>query len=271
MTYTQGLALGLVQGLTEFLPVSSSAHLLLVPYLLGWPDQGLAVDAMLHGGTLIALIGYFRHDLRALLVQRCYRRVGFLVLVATIPAGLAALIFEDLVSGHLRSPVVVAAWSAGAALAMGFADRHVSRPGADDISLEDVRWGQALGVGALQALAVIPGTSRSGIAITAGLLGGLDRATAARFAFLLGIPITAMAATFETGRAVRAGIAADEIGPLLAAFGAAAVSGWLAVRFLMDHLRRRSLMPFVVYRLALAATILAVTGGCVRQPGTIPS
>jgi undecaprenyl-diphosphatase len=262
VTYTQGLVLGVVQGLTEFLPVSSSGHLILVPFVLGWPDQGLAFDAVIHVGTLAALLAYFRGEILGLVSGALSRRVGLILLAATVPAGLAGLAFGSMIERSLRSPVFVAASLVVWGLVMWVADRRATTaPGGPDDPLERVGWSRGLGVGMAQALALLPGTSRSGITISAGLLGGLDRATAARFSFLLGIPITGAAAGLKLLQLLAAGLAPGEGGPLLAALATSFTSGWLAVWFLVRYLKRRSLRPFVVYRVALAAVILAVAAG----------
>ena len=259
MTYTQGVVLGLVQGLTEFLPVSSSGHLILVPHVFGWPDQGLAFDAVMHLGTLAALLAYFRRELLDMASGALSRRLAVLLVAATIPGALAGVLLEKLVESKLRSPLLIACTTAGWAIVMWIADRRaaaaLSGPGDP---LERVSAGQGLAVGCAQALALIPGTSRSGITITAGLLGGLDRATAARFAFLLGIPITAGAGGLKALHLVRHGVPPGEAGPLAAALVAAFLSGWLAVWFLVSYLKTRSLRPFVVYRLLLALVIFLV-------------
>lgn len=259
MTYAQALVLGLVQGLTEFLPVSSSGHLILVPYVLGWPDQGLAFDAVIHVGTLGALLAYFRGELLALVSGALSRRVGVILVAATVPAGLAGVALGPVIERSLRSPVTVAASLVLWGLVMWVADRRAAPPahGPGD-PLERIGWAPGMAVGMAQALALVPGTSRSGITISAGLLGGMDRATAARFAFLLGIPITGAAAGLKGLQLVGAGFAPGEGGPLLAALAASFASGWLAVWFLVHYLKRRSLGPFVVYRLVLAVVVLAV-------------
>lgn len=260
MSYAQALVLGVVQGLTEFLPISSSGHLILVPRVFGWPDQGLAVDAALHLGTLAALVAYFRSELFGLVAGTVSRRLGVLVVAATVPAGLAALAFGELIETHLRWPMLIAFTTGFWGLVMLAADRREARPRPADLGdpLERVDWRQGLTVGLAQALALIPGTSRSGITITAGLVTGLDRATAARYSFLLGIPITAAAGLKKALDLARGGLPAGEGGPLAVAILASFVSGWFAVWFLVGYLKRRSLTPFVVYRLALAALIVAV-------------
>ena len=259
MTYTQGVILGVVQGLTEFLPVSSSGHLILASYFFGWPDQGLGFDAALHLGTLAALFAYFRNELRDLVVGGLSRGFGALLLVATIPGGLAGLLFQHTIETHFRTPLLIAVSTAFWALVMWVADRFAApAPARGGDPIEGVGWGRGMTIGVAQALALIPGTSRSGVTITAGLLGGLDRATAARFAFLLGIPITGLAGALKVLQLARTGLPPGEVGPLTAGVVASFVSGWLAVSFLVAYLKRRSLTPFVVYRLLLAGVILVV-------------
>jgi undecaprenyl-diphosphatase len=258
ITWAQAAVLGVVQGLTEFLPVSSSGHLILVPHLFGWPDQGLAFDAAIHLGTIAALGAYFRRELGALVADARSRRLGVLLVVASLPAGLAGLLLGAWIEARLRSPFVVAASTALWGLVMLAADRRAppTPSGAGD-ALARVSVAQAVFIGCAQALALVPGTSRSGITITAGLLGGLDRPTAARFSFLLAIPITTAAGGLKMLELLRVGLPAAERGPLALAVLAAFVSGWAAISFLVGYLQRRSLAPFVVYRLLLAAAVLA--------------
>lgn len=256
MTYGQGVVLGLVQGLTEFLPISSSGHLILVPHLFGWPDQGQAVDAALHLGTLAALLAYFRDELVGFLRGTTPWRLGLLVIVATIPGALAGVLFEKPIEEHLRSPLLIAFTTAFWGVVMWIADRTAKAP---DQDVEHVGWGQGVAVGVAQALALVPGTSRSGITITTGLFSGLDRPTAARFAFLLGIPITAGAGALKALHIVRHGVdGGGALGPLVAALIVAGATGWFAVWFLVNYLRRNSLLPFVIYRLLLACVIVAL-------------
>ncbi len=262
MTFLQGVVLGVVQGITEFLPVSSSGHLILLPHLAGWPDQGLAFDAVMHLGTLGALLAYFRRELWALATGGIAPKVAAVLVAATVPGAAAGVVFGKLVETRLRSTLVIAVSTAVWALVMWVADRRAAEaPRAPGDPLERVGWGQGLAIGCAQALALIPGTSRSGITITTALLGGLDRATAARFSFMLGIPITAGAGGLKLLHLVKTGIPAGDVGPLVAALVAAFVSGWLAVWFLVGYLKRRSLTPFVIYRLLLA---LAIAGFALR-------
>ena len=259
MTYAHAVVLGLVQGLTEFLPVSSSGHLILVPHVFGWPDQGLAVDAALHLGTLAALVAYFRSELLGLATGALSRRLLLVLVVATVPATVLGLAFGPTIETSLRAPLLIAITTAFWAGVMWAADRRAASAavvGGDPI--ERVGWSQGLLVGCAQAAALIPGTSRSGITITTGLFTGLDRATAARFAFLLGIPVTAGAGLVKALELVRTGLPAGEGGPLAVAILTSFVSGWLAVWFLVRYLKRGSLLPFVLYRFALSILILAV-------------
>jgi undecaprenyl-diphosphatase len=259
VTYLQAVVLGLVQGLTEFLPVSSSGHLILVPHLFGWRDQGLAFDAMMHVGTLAALVAYFRGELLGMMRGTMSRRLGVILVAATVPAAVAGVLLERVIETQLRSPLVIAATTAVFGLLMWYADaRANARPASADDPLEALTWRQGLAVGCAQAVALIPGTSRSGITITTGLLAGLDRETAARYSFLLGLVITAGAGAKKSLGVMRDGIPPGELGPILVGLFVAFASGWFAVWFLVSYLKRRSLLPFVIYRLALAAAILAI-------------
>jgi undecaprenyl-diphosphatase len=178
--------------------------------------------------------------------------------VCTIPAGVAGLLADKAIESHLRLPIVVAVSTIAWGLVMLAADRRAGRRPPLTRRERDLGWGQGLLVGFAQAIALIPGTSRSGITITAGLLGGLDRPTAARFAFLLGIPITAAAGVVKALHLFREGVPPDDRGPLAVAVVAAFASGWAAVWFLVGYLKSHSLLPFVVYRVALGLTILAL-------------
>lgn len=253
--------LGLLQGLTEFLPISSSGHLILVPLFLGWPDHGLAFDAAVHLGTALALACYFAPELVRLTAGAARgdpadRGLILAVAVATLPAALAGVALEDVVETRLRSATVVALSLIGWGLVLFWADRRARR--ARVAELRAVGLGRSLLVGCAQALALVPGTSRSGVTVAAGLFAGLDRPTAARFAFLLGLPLTAGAGLFETAGLLRAGIPAGELLPLGLGLAAAFGAGLLAVAFLIRYLQRRTLLVFVVYRVALGLAILAL-------------
>lgn len=265
MTLTQGVVLGLVQGVTEFLPISSSGHLILVPRLLGWPDQGLAFDAVIHLGTLLALVAYFRTELceiaKGLFDRggRGRRLLGLLVL-GTVPAGVVGILAGKAIETHLRRPGVVMVSLVGWAIVMWVVDQSVARSRRKVNDVGEVSWMGSLFVGCAQAMALVPGTSRSGITITAGQLSQMSRATAARFSFLLGIPITFAAGAMKTLEVVRHGLPQGETGPLLLGLFAAAASGFVTVWFLIRYLQRGSLTPFVIYRLILGAVIVALLG-----------
>jgi undecaprenyl-diphosphatase len=187
------------------------------------------------------------------------RRLAVLLILGTIPGGLAGVLLEKLVESKLRSPLLIACTTAGWAIVMWIADRRAApAPKMPGDPLERVSLGQALTVGCAQAIALIPGTSRSGITITAGLFSGFDRATAARFAFLLGIPITAGAGSLKLLHLLKEGVPPGDGGPLTAALITAFVSGWFAVWFLVSYLKTRSLQPFVIYRLLLALVIFVL-------------
>ena len=259
--------LALLQGLPEFLPVSSSAHLILVPRLLGWPDQGIAFDVAVHLGTLIAVVAYFRRDL-ASLVPAFLGSLGQLaspgafspdarlawgVVVGTIPAGLVGLAFKGVIETSLRSPLVIATTTVAFGLALWWADRR-ARLARDEHSLG---WGDFLAVGCAQALALVPGTSRSGITITAGLLLGLTREAAARYSFLLSIPIIVLSGLGVTADLVESTAPVDW-SALGLGTAVAAASAFACIHFFLAFIERIGMGPFVLYRLALGALLFAV-------------
>jgi undecaprenyl-diphosphatase len=264
----QAVVLGIVQGLTEFLPVSSSGHLIIVPALLGWNDpfiDSLAFAVMLHIATLLALLLYFREDwLRlipaglATIRDRSFRddpnrRLAWLLVVATIPAVIVGVALNDPIENAFREPRLVAVTLVIGAAILFLADRL----GAQNRRIESIGFPLALGIGAAQALALVPGVSRSGISISAGLFAGLDRESAARFAFLMATPITAGAGLWEL-RKVLVGEAGVDLPlvPLFAGMLAALVAGLLAIAVLLRYLRSHGVGVFVLYRLALAALVI---------------
>jgi undecaprenyl-diphosphatase len=266
----QALVMGVVQGLTEFLPVSSSGHLIIVPFLFGWDDaflNSLEFSVMLHLGTLVALLVYFRVDwLRlvpaglAAVRDRSFhddedRRLAWLLIASTIPAALIGLLFGDVIESTFRSVGLVAVTLVVGGLIILFADRF----GAKSRGIEDVTFPIAVGIGAAQALALIPGISRSGISISAARMVGMDRESAARFAFLMATPITAGAGLFEARKLLsgETGLQFDAL-PLIVGMIAALVSGLIAIRFMLSYLRSQSLDVFVWYRFVLAAIVLIV-------------
>lgn len=259
----QAIVLAIVQGLSEFLPISSSGHLILVPHFLGWRDQGLAFDVAVHVGTLVAVVTYFRRPLFAMtraglgsLVHRrldADGRMAWCVLVGTVPVGLAGLLFGGLIEQHLRSPLFVAGTLSVFGLLMWAADR-LGRQSRDEYTL-GVR--EALLIGCAQALALMPGTSRSGITMTAGLALGLTRSAAARFSFLLSVPGIAMAGGYEFLKMLQSGEPVDWLATLLGV-SVAAVTGYACIHLLLKVIERVGLLPFTIYRLALAAVIVVV-------------
>lgn len=264
----QAIVLGVVQGLTEFLPISSSGHLIVVPALLGWDDpfiKSLAFSVMLHIATLLALLVYFREDwLRlvpaglAAIRDRSLgddpdRKLAWLLAVATIPAVFAGVVLNDAVENAFREPRLVAVTLVIGAAILFLADRLGSR----SRGVESISFPLALGIGAAQALALVPGVSRSGISISAGLFAGLDRESAARFAFLMATPITAGAGLWELRKVLAAEAGVDlPVVPLLAGMLAALVAGFLAIAVLLRYLRAHGLGVFVAYRLAFAALVI---------------
>jgi undecaprenyl-diphosphatase len=261
----QALVLAAVQGVTEFLPISSSGHLILVPYFLKWPDQGLAFDIATHVGTLLAILAYFRRDVRDLVVgfftgqprsadgDYNPRHLAWMIVLATIPAGIFGLLLKDWVETQARSALLVAGTTIFYGLLLGVADRV----GRHAKKLGEIGWQMALVIGMAQALAIVPGTSRSGITITAALLLGLTRPAAARFSFLMGIPVFSLAAAKQAKDLLESGVTATELVPMGIGLAASAVVGYAVIAWLLNWLRSRSLTVFVVYRLLLGAVILA--------------
>ncbi len=265
----QALVMGLVQGLTEFLPISSSGHLILLPQLLGWHDPfigSLAFSVMLHLGTLGALLVYFRADwLRlvpaglAALRDRSFRddpdrRLAGLIVASMAPAIVAGLLLDDLAETAFREARLVAVTLVVGAAILWIADRWGSR----DREITGLTFRHAIAIGVAQALALVPGISRSGISISAGLFAGLSREAAARFSFLMATPLIAGAGAWET-RKILAGesVAAVSPGALAVGMVAAFVSGLFAIAFLLRYLRTRPTTVFVVYRLILAVVVVA--------------
>jgi len=264
----QALVMGVVQGLTEFLPVSSSGHLIIVPALLGWHDPfitSLAFSVMLHIGTLAALLIYFRADwLRlvpaglATIRDRSFdsdadRRLAWLLVVATIPALLIGVFLNDPIESRFREVGLVAVMLVIGGVILWLAERNGSRR----LLAVDLTFPRALAIGLAQALALIPGISRSGISIAAGLFTGLNRESAARFSFLMATPVTAAAAAYESVKVVRGDLGVSvPVGPLLIGLAASFVFGIIAISVLLRFLRTRSTDIFVAYRILIAAVVL---------------
>ncbi|NMT64179.1 undecaprenyl-diphosphate phosphatase [Marinobacter orientalis] len=257
------VVLAVIQGLTEFLPISSSAHLILPSQILGWPDQGLAFDVAVHVGTLAAVVWYFRKEVYRLTVawagDTARGRVGqdsglaWAVIAGTIPAGLAGLLLNDFIESTLRSGLVIAASTIGFGLVLWWSDA-VGRRSRD---LPTLTMKDAVIIGLAQALALIPGTSRSGITITAALFLGFGREAAARFSFLLSIPLILAAGLLKTLELVEQGGATDWTAIALGA-ALSFVSAVICIHLFLKFLERLGLMPFVVYRMVLGLLLIVM-------------
>lgn len=263
MDWLQIVVLSLIQGLTEFLPVSSSAHLILVPTLTDWEDQGLAFDVALHFGSLLAVIWYFREELASMMVSWLnsirtrqlddQARLAWGVGLATIPVGLTGLLLNDWISTTLRSPLYLAAGLIVFGLVLAWADwrPHGQR------SEYKLNWRDVLLIGLAQALALFPGTSRSGITITAALLLGFNREAAARFSFLLSIPVIVLATGLESVDLLGAGVPFDWQA-MLAGTILSGITAYACIYFFLAFIQRIGMQPFVAYRLLLGAILLLI-------------
>ena len=276
----QALVLGLVQGATELLPISSSGHLILVPWLFEWEYLeandafNQTFDVSLHLGTLVAVGAYFWGDLKALVVawlgtlrRRSIstkdERIAWVVVAATIPAGLVGVALEDVIAGNLGEPWQIAIFLAGFGLLLGWADRRPATRAIGDLTLR-----QGVAVGLAQSLSLMPGVSRSGITITVGRYLGLDRDSAARFSFLLLLPITFAAVVFKgLTDVVLADLPSGMTGPFVVGVLASLGSGLLAIVFLLDYVRNHNYDVFVIYRLVVAAGILILIATGARSAG----
>jgi len=257
------IVLAVIQGLTEFLPISSSAHLILPSQVFGWPDQGLAFDVAVHVGTLAAVIWYFRAEVGRLTVawvgDTVRGRVGqdsglaWAVIAGTIPAGLAGLLLNDFIETSLRSGLVIAVSTIGFGLVLWWSDA-VGRRNRD---LPALTMKDAVIIGVAQALALIPGTSRSGITITAALFLGFGREAAARFSFLLSIPLILAAGLLKTLELAEQGGATDWAAIALGA-ALSFVSAVVCIHLFLKFLEQLGLMPFVIYRLVLGLLLLVM-------------
>lgn len=273
MTLLEAVVLGLVQGITEFLPISSTAHLRIVPELLGWKDPGAAYTAVIQLGTVAAVVIYFWQDLarltagffRGLIDRRPFAtvdaRLAWFVLIGTIPIGIAGLAFKDAIESTLRSLYIISATLILLALVLWFVERRANH----SRTLEQMTWRDGIIVGMWQALALIPGASRSGSTLTGALALGLRREDAARYAFLLGIPATTLAGVFELKTLLEASdrpsTAALVVGTVVSF-----ISGMAAIAWLLRYLRSRSALVFVGYRLGLGVLLLGLLTAGVLKP-----
>ncbi|MCG6968209.1 MAG: undecaprenyl-diphosphate phosphatase [Gammaproteobacteria bacterium] len=262
MDILQIITLALLQGLTEFLPISSSAHLILVPQIVeAWQDQGLAFDVAVHVGTLSAVVLYFKNDItpmaqdwfRSLTTrqQTANSRLAWAVLLGTIPVGLAGLLFKGFIESELRSPVVIAFATIFFGLVLWWADAK----GARTRDEHSITWLDVLIIGCAQALALIPGTSRSGATMTAGLIMGLSRQAAARFSFLLSIPVITLSGLLVVKDIIEQSAPVDWWA-LVIGTALAGITAYLCIHYFLKLLDRLGMLPFVIYRLVLGVVLL---------------
>ncbi|MCK5889469.1 MAG: undecaprenyl-diphosphate phosphatase [Methylococcales bacterium] len=261
MDIIQAIALAVLQGLTEFLPISSSAHLILLPVLLGWEDQGLAFDVAVHIGTLLAVVTFYRKDVWQIITAWCRSVAGkgvtddsklaWYIVIGTIPVGLVGISLPDVVETSLRSPLVIASSTIVFAILLWYSEKR-AKEARSTVTLLD-----ALIIGLFQAIALIPGTSRSGITITAGLLTGLKRKDAARFSFLLSIPVITLAGMLKGLDLYQS---TDTIQWDLLAIGAflSAIVAYLSIAWFLKLLEKIGMMPFVYYRLILGVALFFI-------------
>jgi undecaprenyl-diphosphatase len=263
MELLQIIILAAVQGLTEFLPISSSAHLILAPQVTGYDDQGLAFDVAVHVGTLAAVIGYFRHQVFSITsdffrswinpsARSQASRLGWMIVIATLPVGLFGLLMKSLVETDLRSPLVIAVTTIGFGVLLLFADQLGKRQ-RDEYTLN---WRDALVIGLFQAMAIIPGTSRSGSTMTAGLFLGLTREAASRFSFLISIPTIIMSGGLLGLDLLSSEAPVDWLSISLGA-GLAFVTAYLCIHYFLRFIENIGMIPFVIYRFLLGGLILA--------------
>lgn len=263
MSNLQVVVLAIVQGLTEFLPISSSGHLVLVPIAFGWSDQGMAFDVAVHFGSLAAVLTYFRGDIAALIkgsgqllsgkFASFDARLALALALGTVPAAVAGLLLAGWIGDNLRSPSVIVFTLSGYAVLMLLADRL----GRKERVLINVGFKDALLIGLAQALALVPGTSRSGVTITAAMALGFKRTDAARFSFLLAVPVILLATAYELTVLLRAD-APIAWGQLVIGAIFSGIVAYLSIQFFMRFVNHVGLLPFAIYRLILAAVILYV-------------
>lgn len=263
MDFIQIAVLALVQGVSEFLPISSSAHLILVPILTTWEDQGLAFDVAVHVGTLGAVVSYFFSDIKRMIAawfQSIIKRemtpdakLAWGIGLGTIPVGLAGLFFKDFIETSLRSPLVIAITTIVFGLLLWGADRWGKRLRSE----YDMGWIDIFLIGLAQAFALIPGTSRSGVTMTAALFLGFTREAAARFSFLLSIPVIVLAGGLLTKDLVESSVAVDW-NALIWGIVLSFISAWLCIHYFLKFLERIGMLPFVIYRLVLGAFLFAL-------------
>lgn len=254
--------LAILQGLTEFLPISSSGHLILPSLLLGWTDQGLTFDVAVHFGSLCAVLIYFKDDVSRLTLAWCSSltsgiksddsRLAWLVILATLPAGITGLLFSDLIQQYARSLIIVALTSISFALLLYWSDKAGNKQG----GLLDLNWKNALMIGCAQVLALIPGTSRSGVTMTAALFCNLNREAAVRFSFLMAIPIILASSLLTTAELLASGSETIQWLTLIYAAFISGVVAYSCIHFFLRLIERIGFLPFVIYRVILGSILL---------------
>lgn len=264
MTISQAVILGLVQGVTEFLPISSSGHLIFIPKLFGWADQGLSFDAFIHLATLAAVLIYFRSSIAKIIRgffsqevrHQAERRLGWFIILATIPSLIVGYLAKDWIEHQFRGPALIAANLIVWGVVLWIADRYGRSH--SQKTLADLSTSNVLGIGVAQVLALVPGTSRSGITISAGLFSNLDKKSAAEFSFLLSIPAIGAAGAVKTLEMFQYGLGGLSPAVLAAGFLSSGIGGIIAIWGLMRAMQRWSLTPFVIYRILVGIAILLV-------------
>jgi undecaprenyl-diphosphatase len=274
MTLIQAILLGIIQGLSEFLPISSTAHLRIIPALLGWEDPGAAFTAVIQIGTLIAVLIYFYQDLvriisatlKGITTGKFFEtedaRMGWMMVIGTIPIVIAGLFFKDYIESTLRSLYVISASLIGLALVLAVAEFLVkwrASRGEKQKQLNELHWSEAITVGLVQCIALIPGSSRSGVTITAGLFLGMSRDTAARFSFLLSMPSVFAAGIYQLIKARKDLFASgNDVLNLIVATAVSGIVGYLSIAFLLTYLKNNTTFAFVFYRIALGLILLTL-------------
>jgi len=258
MSFIQAVVLGIVQGIAEFLPVSSSGHLILVPTILGWQVQDIAFDAVIHIATLAAVFASFWEEIKKIFQgmfsknKNYWGRLGWMIIVGTIPIGAIGFTFKDIIESSIRTPAIVAVSLIFWGVVLYLADRLVVNKPLEMV--EKTGWKQSIFISLAQVLSLIPGTSRSGITMSAGMMTGLNRRTAATFSFLLGVPAIA-AAGFLSLIEVMSGNTEVQFFPMIVGFIAAFLSGLLTIKFLLRLLDKKGFLGFAIYRVVLGILV----------------
>jgi undecaprenyl-diphosphatase len=263
MELYQALLLAIIQGLTEFLPISSSGHLILPSQLFGWPDQGLAFDVAVHIGSLLAVVWYFRQDIWNIIqgwLMRVFKgikspesKLGWQVIYATLPAAIIGFAADDFIEAHLRSITVIATTTIVFGVCLGWADKFGKR----QFELVELTMAAAIMIGIAQALALIPGTSRSGITITAALLLGLNRHSAAQFSFLLSVPLILAAGGLKTIELITTTASVNWTDMLLGTT-ASGITAYICIKTFLAFIDRIGMTPFVIYRILLGVFLFSI-------------